>query len=119
MNLLVDMNLSPGWVAFLVQAGFTAVHWSDVGAEGATDTELMRWAAEHHHVVVTNDLDFGAILAATRRQLPSVVQIRSDVLAPAAIGSFVVKAIRQAELELGRGAIMSIDAGGRGFAFCL
>lgn len=32
MKLLVDMNLSPRWVAVLVGAGVDAVHWSAVGA---------------------------------------------------------------------------------------
>jgi predicted nuclease of predicted toxin-antitoxin system len=26
MKILVDMNLSPGWVDFLIEAGFEAVH---------------------------------------------------------------------------------------------
>ena len=30
MQVLVDMNLSPGWVGFLAEAGFEAVHWSEV-----------------------------------------------------------------------------------------
>ena len=28
MKLLVDMNLSPRWVPFLLDAGHEAVHWS-------------------------------------------------------------------------------------------
>ena len=39
MKVLVDMNLSPGWVSFLAEAGFEAVHWSDVGAGNAPDSE--------------------------------------------------------------------------------
>ena len=41
MKFLVDMNLSPGWVAFLTEAGFDSVHWSEVGANTASDVELM------------------------------------------------------------------------------
>jgi len=32
MKLLVDMNLSPRWVAVLEGAGFVAAHWSTLGA---------------------------------------------------------------------------------------
>lgn len=85
MHVLVDMNLSPGWVDFLVNAGFQAVHWSDIGRGDETDAELMRWATEQAHVLLTADLDFSAILAATQRRQPSVVQIRADVLTPAAV----------------------------------
>jgi predicted nuclease of predicted toxin-antitoxin system len=31
MKLLLDMNLSPDWVATLTQAGWEAVHWSSIG----------------------------------------------------------------------------------------
>ena len=66
MKVLVDMNLSPGWVSFLAEAGFEAVHWTEIGSPTATDSELMAWAAKNDHIVLTADLDFGAILAATQ-----------------------------------------------------
>jgi predicted nuclease of predicted toxin-antitoxin system len=109
MKFLVDMNLSPGWVAFLVDAGFEAVHWIDIGPAEAADAELIQWAAAHGSVVLTNDLGFGAILAATQRQHPSVVQLRGDVLTPGAIGSVLLTAVRQAAAELAEGAILSVD----------
>ena len=65
---------------------------------------------EHGHVVLTADLDFGAILAATQRRRPSVVQLRSDVLAPSAIGRVVLAAVGQARQELFEGALVSVDA---------
>jgi predicted nuclease of predicted toxin-antitoxin system len=110
MKFLVDMNLSPSWVGFLVQAGFEAIHWSNVGPGDAPDAELMRWAADHGHVVLTSDLGYGAILAATQRRRPSVVQIRADVLVPAAIGVAVLAAVGQAAAELREGALLSVDA---------
>ncbi len=82
MNLLIDMNLSPRWVERLTTAGPLAIHWSSVGHSNATDNELMSYAAKHDFVVITQDLDFGAILAATRGKKPSVIQIRSDNLSP-------------------------------------
>lgn len=111
MKFLVDMNLSPGWVDFLVTAGFEAIHWSAVGRGDESDAELMHWAAEHTHIVLTADLDFGAILAATQRRQPSVIQIRADVPTPAAVGPMALSAIRQARAELQSGAIISVDAG--------
>ena len=110
MKLLVDMNLSPAWVRFLAEAGFDAVHWSQVGPGNAADRVLMEWAAAHDHVLLTADLDFGAILAATRLTRPSVIQVRSDLLSPKVIGHAVLSAIRQAEPELIEGALVSVDA---------
>jgi predicted nuclease of predicted toxin-antitoxin system len=110
MKFLVDMNVSPTWVGFLVEAGFEAVHWSQIGPGDARDSEVMQWAAEHGHVLLTSDLDFGAMLAATRERRPSVVQLRSDVLAPEVIGRRILAAIRQTHEELTEGALVSIDA---------
>jgi predicted nuclease of predicted toxin-antitoxin system len=110
MKILVDMNLSPRWVDFLVEAAFEAVHWSKVGAGDAHDSDVMRWAVEHDYIVLTSDLDFGAILAATRGRRPSVLQLRSDILTPNSIGPAVLAAIRQTQEELSSGALVSIDA---------
>jgi predicted nuclease of predicted toxin-antitoxin system len=110
MKLLVDMTLSPAWVTFLADAGFEAVHWSDIGPPDAADTHLMQWAAAREYIVLTADLDFGAILAATQGRQPSVIQVRSDLLTPDAIGGAVLAALDQAREELLDGALVSLDA---------
>jgi predicted nuclease of predicted toxin-antitoxin system len=109
MKFLVDMNLSPRWVRFFSDAGFEAVHWSDVGPIDASDSELLQWAAERKYIVVTADLDFGAILAASAGIWPSVLQIRTDILTPEAIGLMVRNAIGQARQGLLDGALVSVD----------
>jgi predicted nuclease of predicted toxin-antitoxin system len=65
VKLLIDMNLSPLWVDFLTSAGIDTAHWASVGERDALDTEIMAYAAAEDYVVLTHDLDFGAILAAT------------------------------------------------------
>ena len=109
MNFLVDMNLSPRWADFLIQAGFTAVHWSNIGPPAASDHELMHWAAARDYIVLTADLDFAAILAATERRAPSVISVRSDVLTTDTLGETVLSVIRRAKDELIAGAIVSVD----------
>jgi predicted nuclease of predicted toxin-antitoxin system len=109
MKILVDMNLSPDWVDFLIEAGFEAAHWSKVGASDAKDSDVMQWAATYSHVVLTCDLDFGAILAATQGRSPSVLQLRSELLTPEFLGPAVLAAIHQAQQELSIGALVSID----------
>lgn len=109
MKILVDMNLSPAWVNFLVAAEFEAVHWSQVGRADATDRDVMQWAVDNSHVVLTSDLDFGAVLAATRQRRPSVLLLRSDVPIPATVGKVVLAAIHQSRQELIDGALVSIE----------
>lgn len=109
MKLLVDMNLSPRWLGLLAGAGVEAVHWSTVGAKNATDAQIMAYASAHDFVVLTHDLDFGAILAATQGDKPSVVQIRSDNVSPDAIGPQLLTALRQMQAELQEGALLTVD----------
>ena len=82
MKLLVDMNVSPRWVKLLRDAGFEASHWSDFVQATASDAEIMAFARTHEYVVLTHDLDFSSIVAATQGAKPSVVQIRAEDVSP-------------------------------------
>lgn len=109
MKVVIDMNLSPRWQDILGQAGIQAEHWSRIGAATAPDMEIMRYAAEHDLVVITHDLDFGAILAATGGGKPSVVQLRSDDTSPETAGRAVISALRQCSDDLDQGALVTVD----------
>lgn len=109
MKVLLDMNLSPEWVPFLEQAGFTCVHWSAVGNPRATDAELMAWARTNNHIVFTHDMDFGALLAATRARGPSVLQVRVKNTMPSSVGPDVVRVLHLRREALERGALVTID----------
>jgi predicted nuclease of predicted toxin-antitoxin system len=112
VKLLVDMNLSPSWVERLAHHGFEAVHWSTIGAATAPDVEILTWANEHQFVVITNDLDFSAVLAASAGAAPSVVQIRTQDLLSDAVVGIVANALKAHEDDIDRGALLSIDEGG-------
>jgi predicted nuclease of predicted toxin-antitoxin system len=109
VKLLVDMNLAPGWVDLLKGAGIDAAHWSTLGAANAPDSQIMAYAEANDFVVLTHDLDFGAILAATHGDKPSVVQIRAEDVSPSAIGKQVIAALNQMAAELNQGALLTID----------
>lgn len=109
MKLVFDMNLSSGWVPLLGSHGFEAAHWSQVGAKNASDETIMNWARAEAHVVVTNDLDFGQILALTHATGPSVVLIRGPKVLPSQIGDSVVECLKAHRQELEQGALVVID----------
>lgn len=111
MKLLIDMNLSPRWVNLLASAGIEAAHWSTLGAANAPDVEIMAFARTSDYVVLTHDLDFSAILAATHGEKPSVVQIRSEDVNPDVIGRPLIDALRQMSSELDEGALLTVDPG--------
>ncbi|MFA5951190.1 MAG: DUF5615 family PIN-like protein [Hyphomicrobium sp.] len=110
MKLLIDMNLSPRWVEFLRSNAFEAEHCSALGLSHASDDEIMHNARTRGFVVLTHDLDFGSILAATNGKAPSVVQIRARDISPEAIGTKLVAAIQQEIADLKSGALLTVDA---------
>jgi predicted nuclease of predicted toxin-antitoxin system len=109
MKLLIDMNLSPKWVSVLEEAGWEAVHWSRIGRPDAPDHEILRYAKSNGYVIFTHDLDFGTILAATKADCPSVIQIRAQDVAPQHLGSLVLSALRQFDRHLEEGALVTVD----------
>ena len=109
MKLLVDMNLSPRWVKTLTDAGIEASHWSSLGPANAPDAEIMAFARANGYVVLTHDLDFSAILAATQGAKPSVVQIRAEDVRPETVSPTLIEALRQMAAQLEEGALLTVD----------
>ncbi len=109
MRFLIDMNLSPKWVIALTKLGTEAMHWSTIGPANTSDPEIMAYAKQYGFVVLTNDLDFGSILAATGGDAPSVVQLRTDDCRVETIGELVIQSIVQAENQLTAGALVTIE----------
>lgn len=111
MRILVDMNLAPAWCEAFVAAGHEAKHWSEVGPPSATDSIVMGWALEHGYVVLTHDLDFTALLAASLAAGPSVVQVRAQDVLAETLGPLILRALADFETELLQGAVLTLEPG--------
>jgi len=55
---------------------------------------FMLWAKANGHLLFTHDLDFGAILAATEAEGPSVIQIRAQDISPGHAKNLLLNIIR-------------------------
>jgi predicted nuclease of predicted toxin-antitoxin system len=69
-------------------------------------------AKDHQFVVLTNDLGFSSILAASVDATPSVMQIRTQDLLSDAVVSIVAHALEAHREDIERGALLSIDEAG-------
>lgn len=69
----------------------------------------MAWAKAGLYVVFTHDLDFGAILAATSAEGPSVFQVRTQDVSPAHLEPVVVAALCEHTTALEEGALVTVD----------
>jgi predicted nuclease of predicted toxin-antitoxin system len=105
------MNLSPAWVRVFQAAGHEAVHWSEIGPTTAPDENIMEWARVNRSIVFTHDLDYGALLYATRASAPSVIQLRCEDVRPATMQAAVLSALDTLETDLINGALVTIDPG--------
>jgi predicted nuclease of predicted toxin-antitoxin system len=108
MKVLVDMNMSTRWVEALREQDMEVVHWSALGDPASADAEIMRYAVTHGYVVLTRDIDFSTILAATGGVAPSVVHLRRQDRFSDEFAAVVAGAMRQVEQELALGAVLSL-----------
>jgi predicted nuclease of predicted toxin-antitoxin system len=109
MKIVLDMNLSPAWIPFLKAGGHEVKHWSEIGVITATDIEIMEWARNNDFIVFTHDLDFSALLFATKAKAPSVLQLRTEDIRPKTVGKQVLVALQQAEENIKQSALVTID----------
>ena len=82
MKFLIDTNLSTKWTDLLQRAGYEAIHAIEASLQAAGDELIMERACKTGEVIITNDLDFGAILMESGARAPSVIQIRAGNLRP-------------------------------------
>jgi predicted nuclease of predicted toxin-antitoxin system len=112
MKFVIDVNLSRKWLSTIKAVGFEAVYWSDFGKEEDTDDLIMAWARDNDSVVLTCDLDFNAMLAASGDSKPSVVQLRPGKHRPELLIGRFTAALKPYQSLLDAGALLTIDFGG-------
>src|SRR5207245_7007824 len=83
VRLLADLNIAPRTVSFLRSLGHDVQRVGDVLAPSATDHEIVEYARRDGRSVVTQDLDFSAIVALSGQAAPSLISLR---LASSGIG---------------------------------
>ena len=107
MRLLLDNNLSPRLVDSLRDAGHDVEHVSDPGLQASPDDEVLRYASAHGRVLVSADTDFGALLARTGADRPSVILIRrSSARRADEIAALLLSNLDQVADDLDAGAIV-------------
>ena len=103
------MGVSLTTVEALRGANHNAVHLRDEGLIRLPDSEIAAKAVAETRVVLTFDLDFGDILAITRREAPSVIIFRLRNQTPAAVNPRLFRVIAECAAELASGAIVLVE----------
>jgi predicted nuclease of predicted toxin-antitoxin system len=82
MKFLADMGISPKTVALLRALGHDATHLQEQGLERLPDPAIMTKAREEERILLTCDLGFGELVAASGARLPSVIIFRLRDMRP-------------------------------------
>lgn len=91
----------------LGDAGHDAVHVSERGLSRAEDDEVLAVALVEDRVLVSEDTDFGALLARSGDRLPSFVLIRTaEPLSPLDQAALLIANLPHATRDLASGAIV-------------
>ena len=108
MRFLVDQAAS--WLigAALTKAGHDAIHVRDLGMAEAADQDILAHAAQDNRVIITQDTDFGTLLAISQASRPSVILLRMRDGHPQSQGKAILSALESVEQALGEGAIAVI-----------
>jgi predicted nuclease of predicted toxin-antitoxin system len=110
LKVIVDVNLSAVWVAYLKERGHNVEHWSNIGLHNASDREIMRHCADVGAIILTGDMDFAEIHAFENSTKPSVIQLRAKDLLPTAQGHLVARALTIGASHLALGAVVTIKS---------
>ncbi len=73
MRFLADMGISPKTVGFLRGLGHEVTHLHEEGLDELPDPLILEKARQEGRVLLTSDLDFSELVAASRAKLPSVI----------------------------------------------
>jgi predicted nuclease of predicted toxin-antitoxin system len=108
MRLLIDNNLPPGLVVAL--GDWDVVHARQLGLQAAPDRVLFEFAAKENRVVVSQDADFGTLLALLGTKAPSVILIRRpDLPTTGHLAPVLRKELPRFRDELEKGALLILE----------
>ena len=108
MKFLADMGISPRLVAELRDKGHDAAHVHERGLGRSTDPEILAAARDERRILLTHDLDFGKLLAASGGNLPSVIVFRLKDMRPENVARHLFTILAQYAESLDKGAILSV-----------
>jgi predicted nuclease of predicted toxin-antitoxin system len=111
MKFLADIGISPKTVGFLQDAGYQAVHLHQLGLDRLQDSKILEKTGREGFILLTHDLDFADLLAASGSDLPSVVIFRLRNMRPKNVNRYLQTILVEHGVALQNGAIVIVSEG--------
>ena len=109
MKFIADINISPQTVKKLVEKGYKIKRITEFLKPNAKDEEILDLALREKSTIITQDLDFSALLAKRGVNKPSVIVLRVNIAKPIRITEMLEKALPKIKSELSKGSIIIVE----------
>ncbi|HBC43907.1 MAG TPA: hypothetical protein DCZ88_18965 [Pseudanabaena sp.] len=109
MKLLADMGVSQTVVRSLRAIDYDAKHLREEGLQCLLDMLIIEKAKNEARVILTFDLDFGDLMAASKDKLPSVIIFRLKNTSPQFVFNRLVNVLQNCADELTMGAVIIVS----------
>ncbi len=109
MRFLADMGISPRVVSALRERGHEAIHLQEEGLGRMPDGEILAKARTEGRVLLTHDLDFGELLAASGGELPSVIIFRLRDMRADNVNFHLFSILEKQSAALEKGVVCSVS----------
>ena len=103
------MGVSGTTVQALREHGDDAIHLRELGLQTLPDGEILAKARSENRIVLTFDLDFGELLAASAGEAPSVILFRMRNHTPAAVTPRLIEVLERCADVLLLGALIVVE----------
>jgi predicted nuclease of predicted toxin-antitoxin system len=109
LKYLADMNISPLTVSVLCHKGYDVLRVNAVLSPSVTDEQILLHSREREYVVITEDMDFSALLALSGYGRPSVVSLRLSFSDPESVADRLIHVLPLCEKSLEEGCVVSVS----------
>jgi predicted nuclease of predicted toxin-antitoxin system len=109
MRLLADLHISPSTVSFLRSLGHDIIRLTAALPPTADDAEIIAYAAQENRTIITQDLDFSAIIALTRSKAPSLISLRLSSSRIEYVNALLLKILPTLEQDVLNGMIVTVE----------
>lgn len=109
MKLLADLHISPRTVTFLREQGHDVVRVTEVLSPKSSDEDIVTHAASTDRVILTQDLDFSALIALRGQSSPSLISLRLTSSQIESVNAVLKRILPLLEEDVRLGVLVSVE----------
>ena len=109
MRLLADLHISPRTAQFLRSVGHDIVRVNEILPGNSTDDTVVKRAAEDARAILTQDLDYSAIIVLSGARTPSLISLRLSSSRVEYVNTVLEKVLPQLEQDVLSGMMITVE----------